>query len=53
MIDTYTVYCEWLRERKLAEPTREQWDKWCAAPRNLQVRSRDDLEIERDKRENW
>lgn len=53
MIDSYQTYVDWCRDHNRPAPTREEWQAWCSQPRRLAIRSRDDLELEREAREGW
>lgn len=52
-MDSYAIYAQWCHDTHRPIPTREQWDAWCAAPRRREHRLKDDLEINRERREGW
>lgn len=52
-MDSYAIYAQWCYDTHHPIPTREQWDAWCAATRRDEYRSKDDLEINCERREGW
>ena len=58
-MDGYDIYVQWCRERHIPPPTRQWWDKACAA-NTLMARARrkteaelDNAELTRANREDW
>lgn len=54
-MDTYSVYCVWCDAHHYAKPSREWWNKACAAKRpTVKVVSFEpDFDIETERREGW